>query len=145
MEQETVILPQPTEEAPASIVNANVTANAITTEPLRTYCIRQPSPLYFVSKRLIDITFSLLGLVVLMPIFLVIALCIKLDDGAEILHFRQIIGQNGQRFFALKFRTMIRDADDYLAKHPELMRKYQQNMKLIYDPRVTRVGKFLRK
>jgi exopolysaccharide production protein ExoY len=83
--------------------------------------------------------------VVLMPVFLVIALCIKLDDGAEILHFRQIIGQNGRRYFALKFRTMIRDADAYLAKHPELMRKYQQNMKLIYDPRVTRVGKFLRK
>jgi lipopolysaccharide/colanic/teichoic acid biosynthesis glycosyltransferase len=145
MEQETVILPKRTEQALASLVSANVTANAITTEPLRTYSIRQPSPLYFVSKRIIDVTLSLLGIVVLMPIFLATALCVKLDDGAEILHFRQIIGQNGRRFFALKFRTMIRDADAYLAKHPELMRKYQQNMKLIYDPRVTRVGKFLRK
>jgi lipopolysaccharide/colanic/teichoic acid biosynthesis glycosyltransferase len=145
MEQITVILPKYTEEAPASQVNGNVTTNAITTEPLRAYSIRQPSRLYFVSKRIIDITLSLLGIVVLMPVFLVIALCIKLDDGAEILHFRQIIGQNGGRYFALKFRTMIGDADAYLAKHPELMRKYQQNMKLIYDPRVTRVGKFLRK
>jgi lipopolysaccharide/colanic/teichoic acid biosynthesis glycosyltransferase len=145
MEQETVILPKRTEQALASLVSANVTANAITTEPLRTYSIRQPSPLYFVSKRIIDVTLSLLGIVVLMPIFLATALCVKLDDGAEILHFRQIIGQNGRRFFALKFRTMIRDADDYLAKHPELMKKYQQNMKLISDPRVTRIGKFLRK
>jgi len=145
MEQVTVILPNRGEEGLASQVNANITANAITTEPLRTYSVRQPSLFYFVSKRLIDITLSLLGIVILMPVFLVIALCIKLDDGGEILHFRQIIGQNGRRFFALKFRTMIRDADDYLAKHPELMWKYQQNMKLIYDPRVTRVGKFLRK
>ncbi len=145
MEQVTVILPNRGEEGLASQVNANITANAITTEPLRTYSVRQPSLFYFVSKRLIDITLSLLGIVILTPVFLVIALSIKLDDGGEILHFRQIIGQNGRRFFALKFRTMIRDADDYLAKHPELMWKYQQNMKLIYDPRVTRVGKFLRK
>ncbi len=145
MEQVTVILPKRPEEGLASEVNAYVKANAITTEPLRACSIRQPSLLYFVSKRIIDIILSLLGIVVLMPVFLVIALCIKLDDGGEILHFRQIIGQNGRRFFALKFRTMIRDADDYLAKHPELMRKYQQNMKLIYDPRVTHVGKFLRK
>lgn len=145
MEQVTVILPKRPEEGLASEVNAYVKANAVTTEPLRACSIRQPSLLYFISKRIIDITLSLLGIVVLMPVFLVIALCIKLDDGGEILHFRQIIGQNGRRFFALKFRTMIRDADDYLAKHPELMRKYQQNMKLIYDPRVTHVGKFLRK
>ncbi len=145
MEQVTVILPKRPEEGLASEVNAYVKANAVTTEPLRACSIRQPSLLYFVSKRIIDIILSLLGIVVLMPVFLVIALCIKLDDGGEILHFRQIIGQNGRRFFALKFRTMIRDADDYLAKHPELMRKYQQNMKLIYDPRVTHVGKFLRK
>src|SRR6266516_5864064 len=145
MEQVTVILPNRGEEGLASQVNANITANAITTETLRTYSVRQPSLFYFVSKRLIDIALSLLGIVILTPVFLVIALSIKLDDGGEILHFRQIIGQNGRRFFALKFRTMIRDADDYLAKHPELMWKYQQNMKLIYDPRVTRVGKFLRK
>ena len=40
---------------------------------------------------------------------------------------------------------MIHDADTYLAKHPELMQKFQQNMKLVCDPRVTRVGRFLRK
>jgi len=88
---------------------------------------------------------SLVGIIFLLPVFLIIALCIKLDDGGPILHFREIIGQHGRRFFALKFRTMIPDADAYLAQHPELMRKYQQNMKLKHDPRITRVGKFLRK
>lgn len=145
MKQVTVILPKRVEEGLASQANANATAKAITTEPLRAHSIRQPPLFYFVSKRIFDITLSLLGIVVLMPVLLVIALCIKLDDGGEILHFRQIIGHSGRRFYALKFRTMIQDADDYLAKRPELMRKYQQNMKLIYDPRVTRVGKFLRK
>jgi exopolysaccharide production protein ExoY len=44
----------------------------------------------------------------------------------------------------LKFRTMIPDADDYLKKHPDLLRKYQQNMKLADDPRITRIGRLLR-
>jgi lipopolysaccharide/colanic/teichoic acid biosynthesis glycosyltransferase len=81
----------------------------------------------------------------MLPIFLIVAVCIKLDDGGEVLHFREIIGRHGQRFHALKFRTMIPDADAYLAKHPELLQKYQQNMKLVGDPRITRLGNFLRK
>src|SRR5260370_42418739 len=88
---------------------------------------------------------SLVGIILLLPVFFIIALCIKLDDGGPVLHFREIIGQHGRRLFALKFRTMIPNADAYLAQHPELMRKYQQNMKLKHDPRITRAGKFLRK
>jgi lipopolysaccharide/colanic/teichoic acid biosynthesis glycosyltransferase len=82
---------------------------------------------------------------ILLPVFLAIIVCIKLADGGKILHFREIIGRHGRRFYALKFRTMIPNADAYLAKHPELMRKYQQNMKLERDPRITRVGRFLRR
>ena len=81
----------------------------------------------------------------MLPVFLIIALCIKLDDGGKIIHFREIVGHQGRRFRALKFRTMIPDADTYLARHPELMRKFQQNMKLIQDPRITRIGRFLRR
>ncbi len=107
--------------------------------------MQEPSLLYYVIKRLLDIVLSISGIIVLMPVFVIIALCIKLDDGGPVLHFREIIGLHGHRFYALKFRTMIRNADEFLAKHPELLRKYQQNMKLIGDPRITRVGKFLRK
>lgn len=106
---------------------------------------REASRLYLFSKQLFDSVMSLVGIILLLPIFVIIALYIKLDDGGPILHFREIIGQHGRRFFALKFRTMIPNADTYLAQHPELMRKYQQNMKLKGDPRITRVGKFLRK
>ncbi|HJT59477.1 MAG TPA: sugar transferase, partial [Ktedonobacteraceae bacterium] len=110
-----------------------------------TTIIREPSLVYFMAKRLVDIVLAFIGILLLMLVFLTIAICIKLDDGGEVLHFREIIGKHGRRFHALKFRTMIPDADKYLARHPELMRKFQQNMKLEHDPRITRVGRFLRK
>ncbi|WP_220202749.1 sugar transferase [Reticulibacter mediterranei] len=106
--------------------------------------IHRPKPGYSFIKRLLDIVLALIGIVALSPIFLLIAIRIKLDDGGTILHFREIIGMHGRHFYALKFRTMIPDADDYLTKHPELLRKYQQNMKLADDPRITRIGRQLR-
>src|SRR5215471_20236996 len=141
----TVVARRRSEESLASEINSNVTTSTIVTEPLRICDIHHPSLLYFASKRCIDITLALFGIIVLMPVFLIIALCIKLDDGGSILHFREIIGKSGRRFFALKFRTMIPNADTYLTKHPELLQKFQQNMKLEHDPRITRMGKFLRK
>jgi len=105
----------------------------------------EPSALYHITKRFLDILLALTGIIVLMPLFLVIALCIKLDDGGEILHFREIIGLHNRRFFALKFRTMIPDADAYLVNHPQLLQEYKQNMKLEEDPRITKIGGFLRR
>ncbi|QBD81737.1 sugar transferase [Ktedonosporobacter rubrisoli] len=139
MEQTTVIPARPEDNA-ASQANLNISRELVSTE-----IIYEPSVLYHASKRFLDFTLSLIGLILLVPVFLIIAICIKLDDGGEVLHFREIIGLHGRRFFALKFRTMITNADDYLAKHPELRRKYLQNMKLDRDPRITRVGRFLRK
>jgi len=132
-------------EVPTSQVIANGAKSVIDTEPLRAESIHKPSQLYFLSKRFIDISLSVFGIIVFLPVLLIIALCIKLDDGGSIFHFREIIGEKGRRFYALKFRTMIPDADSYLAKHPELLRKFQKNMKLERDPRITRMGKFLRK
>ena len=140
MEQITVTLPKRSEEVPASQVKVGVHTGAISTRT-----VREPSIPYYALKRFVDIFLAIFGIVVLSPIFLIIAICIKYDDGGDVLHFREIIGMNGRRFYALKFRTMRPDADEYLARHPELMRKYQQNMKLEKDPRITRVGRFLRK
>jgi lipopolysaccharide/colanic/teichoic acid biosynthesis glycosyltransferase len=106
---------------------------------------REPSQLYYFLKRLSDMVLATIGLIALLLVFLVIAVCIKLDDGGDILYFREIVGQHGRRFFALKFRTMIPDADAYLEKHPRLKQRYLCNMKLIGDPRITRVGRFLRR
>jgi lipopolysaccharide/colanic/teichoic acid biosynthesis glycosyltransferase len=106
--------------------------------------VNKPSKLYYAIKRTLDIMLAAIGIVVLMPVFLVIALCIQLDDGGDIFYFREIIGMHGRHFYALKFRSMIPDAEAYLARHPELLRKYQENMKLAGDPRITRVGRILR-
>ena len=96
-------------------------------------------------KRLIDIVFSVLGMILLAPVFLIVAVSIKLDDGGNIFHFREIVGMQNRHFFALKFRTMIPDADAYLMNHPKLLQEYKQNMKLEEDPRITRIGGFLRR
>lgn len=105
----------------------------------------QPGRFYYVLKRLIDIILALSGILVMLPVLCIIAVCIKLEDGGSILYLREIIGLHHRRFFALKFRTMIPDADAYLQKHPALLQEYRQTMKLSVDPRVTRIGKFLRR
>jgi exopolysaccharide production protein ExoY len=150
MERSVVTIPSRVEEGAVSQALPALPAALPHTEPLlkghsRAAPISQGVTFYSVSKGMFDVILALIGLIVLMPVFLVIAVCIKLDDGGKILHFREIVGYQGRRFRALKFRTMIPDADEYLAKRPELMRKFQQNMKLRKDPRVTRFGKFLRK
>ncbi len=147
---QVVSLPKQSDEGPTNKGSLSMNANILNTEPLAAgtfsaLSIREPSRLYHVAKRLFDILLSLFGIIFLLPVFACIALCIKLDDGGPVLHFREIVGRHGRRFYALKFRTMIPDADSYLAKHPELMRKFKQNMKLAHDPRITRVGRFLRK
>jgi len=119
----------------SSTFNGSTISTAIT---------HDPSLLYYALKRLIDIVLAVVGIVVLIPVFLVIAICIKLDDGGDILYFREMIGLRGRNFTILKFRTMIRNADAYLEQHPELKLEYEKNMKLDDDPRVTRLGRFLR-
>ncbi len=141
MKQRMVTLPTRSEGGPASQATLSIDAQAVSTS-----IVHEPTLFYHVTKRLIDVVLAAFGLLVLIPVFLIIAICIKLDDGGPVLHFREIIGHRGRRFYALKFRTMIPNADEYLAKRPELMRKFLQNMKLTReDPRITHIGRFLRK
>lgn len=101
--------------------------------------------MYEVLKRGLDIVGSGIGLVVLAPLFAVIAACIKFEDHGPIFHRRQIVGIGGASIDAYKFRTMMPDADAYLHSHPELMAEYAANVKLRCDPRITGVGAFLRR
>ena len=107
--------------------------------------MRQPTRFYFVAKFLIDILCASIGIVVLAPVFAIIALCIKINDGGSIFYRREMIGLGGRHFCMIKFRTMIPDAETYLLKRPELLHEYRQNMKLKHDPRITRIGNFLRR
>jgi exopolysaccharide biosynthesis polyprenyl glycosylphosphotransferase len=96
-------------------------------------------------KSALDYVGAAIGLILLLPFLLLIALLVKLDSPGPALHRRRVLGVGGQAFEAFKFRTMRVDADEYLKQHPELAAELECNGKLKDDPRVTRLGKFLRK
>lgn len=96
-------------------------------------------------KSALDCVGAAVGLILLSPFLLLVALLVKLDSPGPVLHRRRVLGVGGRTFEALKFRTMRVDADEYLEQHPELAEELERNGKLKDDPRVTRLGKFLRK
>ncbi|MFO7638055.1 MAG: sugar transferase [bacterium] len=100
-------------------------------------------------KRLIDLVCSALALALLGPLFLLVALAIKLDSRGPVFYRHRRLGRNMKEFWLLKFRTMHPDADrrlqTLLAANPDLEREFRATYKLKKDPRVTRVGRFLRK
>ena len=96
-------------------------------------------------KSLMDISLTVPGVIVLSPILLIIALLVKIDSPGPILHRRRVVGVNGREFDALKFRTMRVNGDEILEQHPDLKKELSKNHKLKNDPRITRIGHFLRK
>lgn len=96
-------------------------------------------------KRTIDIAASLVGLVLLSPVFLVTAILIKLDSPGPVF-FRQVrVGKNQRRFDIVKFRSMVADAEGQRAELEELNEADGPVFKIRDDPRITRVGKYIRK
>lgn len=98
-----------------------------------------------VMKTAFEYSLTLCALIFLSPLFAAIALLIKLDSPGPVLHRRRVLGVGGKAFDALKFRTMSVNGDRILEKHPDLARKLQTERKLKHDPRVTEVGRWLRK
>jgi len=100
-------------------------------------------------KRSLDLFLCLISFVITIPIFLVIAVLIHLDSPGPILYKQERIGKGGKHFNLYKFRTMKQNADQELIQLLEndqnLKNEYQKFHKLGRDPRVTRVGRFLRK
>lgn len=96
-------------------------------------------------KLILDYSLTLAGLVIAAPLMLLIAIAVKLDSPGPIIHRRRVMGVNGRQFDAFKFRSMYSNGDEILAAHPELVEELAQNHKLKHDPRITRVGQFLRK
>ncbi|WP_273851789.1 sugar transferase [Guptibacillus spartinae] len=99
-------------------------------------------------KRLIDLTFATLGLVITMPIFLFVTCLYLFGENKGPVLFKQIrIGRNGERFKIYKFRSMVQNADLKLKQNARLYEKYLKNnykLEPSEDPRITNVGKFLR-
>jgi lipopolysaccharide/colanic/teichoic acid biosynthesis glycosyltransferase len=95
-------------------------------------------------KRCIDLLGAGILIVALFPVLIVIGLVVFFDDGWPVIYRRRVLGTTGE-FDAFKFRTMRRDADSVLATNPALKAEFERNFKLKDDPRITRVGAFLRK
>lgn len=100
---------------------------------------------YAVAKRLIDILFSVLLLSAALPIFAVVALLVRLSSPGPIIFRQRRCGRNGQLFTCYKFRTMVTDAELVLTMDDALRASFAKQWKLVEDPRVTSVGRFLRK
>ncbi len=100
-------------------------------------------------KRVEDVVLSVLGLIGLAPFLAVVAVCIYIDSPGRIFYRQERLGRNGTKFKLLKFRTMHLNAarvlDEALAANPAMKIEWQKYQKLRHDPRVTRVGGFLRK
>ncbi len=96
-------------------------------------------------KRVFDLVVCLLSLVIALPIFLLIGLAILLEDGRPVFFRQKRAGENGREFEMLKFRTMIRGADKMAAQVEVTDEHGRKIYKRPNDPRVTRVGRFLRR
>lgn len=108
--------------------------------------LERESNLYLFIKRSIDIICSLAGIIVLSPIFLIVAILIKIEDPKGRIFFcQERNGQHPKTFKMYKFRSMVHNAEELLEN---LMEKNEQTgpvFKIKEDPRITRVGKFIRK
>jgi len=100
-------------------------------------------------KRAFDVLVSLTALIFLAPAFLTIALLIKLTNPGPIFYRHTRVGRQGERFECLKFRSMATDSAERLARilldDPRAAAEWEQHQKLRNDPRITAIGKFLRK
>ncbi|MDD5147113.1 MAG: sugar transferase [Candidatus Daviesbacteria bacterium] len=103
--------------------------------------------IYDFLKRITDIIGSLTGLIILSPLLLLVSLAIKLDSLGPIMADTPMrAGKDGKLFSIYKFRSMVQNAHEILEKNPKLLEEYKKNSyKIFNDPRVTRVGKFIRK
>ena len=100
-------------------------------------------------KRFWDVLFSLLALILALPLFVLMAFLVKLSSAGPIFYIQERIGRNYRRFGCIKFRTMYAESDDLLsnllAKSPELKIEFERDFKLRKDPRITPIGNFLRR
>ena len=100
-------------------------------------------------KRIGDIIFSLLVLTLGSPIFILIGILVKLSSPGSVFYIQKRVGRNYREFGCIKFRTMYKDADDLLPnlleKYPLMRKEFEKDFKLRQDPRITKLGRFLRR
>jgi lipopolysaccharide/colanic/teichoic acid biosynthesis glycosyltransferase len=132
------------ERAVAESVRAQLTPAA---SPTRDKTIEKNS--YFDWSRVVDIVVALSAIIFFLPLFVVLILAVRLSDGGPAFFGHVRIGRGGAPFRCLKFRSMVVDADvrlkTLLANDPLARQEWERDQKLRRDPRITRLGQFLRK
>jgi len=103
---------------------------------------------YIILKRFIDFIFSFLLIILLLPLFLIIGILIKLNSKGSIIYTQRRIGKHNTSFSCYKFRTMKPKAKfilkELLIQNKDIKNEFENTRKLINDPRITKIGKFLR-
>ena len=102
--------------------------------------------MYRVIKRILNLLCSFVGVIVLSPFFLIISIFIKGTSKGPVFFVHERVGLNGKKFKLIKFRTMVNNAEEMIASFsPEQKKEWEENYKLKDDPRITKIGKFLRR
>ena len=102
--------------------------------------------MYRIIKRILSILCSVISIIVLSPLFIIISLAVKISSKGSVFFIHERIGFQGKKFKLIKFRTMVDNAEDMIASfNPEQKKEWEENFKLKDDPRITKIGKFLRK
>ena len=105
--------------------------------------------IYFFVKRLIDIVLSFIGIVILLPVFIIFSILIKLDSKGPVFFTQERIGKKGKKIKIFKYRSMIINAEEKLEelmkKDKKIREEYTTNKKLENDPRITKIGYFIRR
>ncbi|HHT57150.1 MAG TPA: sugar transferase [Herbinix luporum] len=101
--------------------------------------------LYFAIKRIMDIILSFLGLIILSPIFLITAIAIRLESKGKVIFSQTRTGKDGKEFKMYKFRSMCEDAEKLRSSLLDQNKMDGPVFKIVEDPRVTKVGHFIRK
>lgn len=134
------------------ILNESVTVDQImikTNNKEKSFVYSIERHIYFGIKRLFDILCSLLGVLVMIPVAIVTKICYLISgDTKSIFYTQKRIGKNGKFIYIYKFRSMVWNADEVLKellKQPKYKKEWKENQKFENDPRITKIGKFLRK
>jgi len=106
----------------------------------------QKSKMYMKVKRIMDVILSALAIYIMSPFFIVISIVIMIQSKGPAIFRQKRIGKNGKVIELYKFRTMVNNAEDMIKDfNEEQLKEFKENYKLKDDPRITKIGKFLRK
>jgi len=137
----------PTISANATIsTNPNISTNPIANIPIpELVVLTKKKPIQKVMKRIIDIALSLISIIVLSPLFVLLIVLIKNDSKGSAIFKQARVGLNGKYFYMYKLRSMVEDAEEQFEQVKDLNRTNHVMFKAKSDPRITKIGKFIRR